>query len=72
MVTDLTTHTVTIPLVNHSGVVHNHHHTTNLITPIDTNLMLHGDLVVMDRETLTVEQEDAKVLSWSRNSSDKY
>jgi len=72
MVTDLTTHMVTTPLVNHSGVDPNHRHITNLIILTGINHMLLGDLVVMDLETLTVAQEVVKVLLWSRNSSDKY
>jgi hypothetical protein len=34
--------------------------------------MLHGVLVETDLSTVTEVLEDVKVLSWYRNSSDKY
>ena len=64
--------TVTTHLVDHIMVVTTIITRTKLTTHIDTNLMLHGVLVVMDLCTVTEVLEDVKVLSWSRNSSDKY
>ena len=72
MVTDHTIVTVTTHLVDHIMVVGNHLPTDKATTPIDTNLMLHGVLVETDLCTVTEVLEDVRVLSWSRNSSDKY
>ena len=72
MVTDHTIVTVTTHLVDHIMVVGNHLPTDKATTLIDTNLMLHGVLVETDLCTVTEVLEDVRVLSWSRNSSDKY
>ena len=72
MVTDHTIVTVTTHLVDHIMVVDNHPPTDKVTTHIDTNLMLHGVLVETDLSTAIEVLEDVRVLSWSRNSSDKY
>ena len=72
MVTDLTIVMATILLVHHIGEDPNHHPTTKAITPTDTNHTVHGVLLVTDLSMVTEVPEDVKVLSWSKNSSDKY
>tara|TARA_B100001939_G_scaffold307960_1_gene288308 strand:+ start:412 stop:651 length:240 start_codon:yes stop_codon:yes gene_type:complete len=72
MVTDHTIVTVTIHLVDHTGVVDNHHLMVNQTILIDTSHIVPGAQVVTDLSTVTEVLEDVKVLLWSRNSSDKY
>ena len=72
MVTDHTIVTVTTHLVDHIMVVDNHPPTDKATMLIGINLMLHGVLVETDLSTVTEVLEDVKVLSWYRNSSDKY
>ena len=72
MVTDHTIVTVTTHLVDHIMVVDNRPPTDNLTTRIDTNHTVLGVLVETDLSTVTEVLEDVKVLSWYRNSSDKY
>ena len=72
MVTDLTIVMVTTLWLIIIGEDPNHHPTTKATTPTDTNHTVHGVLVVTDLSTVTEVLEDVKVLSWSRNSSDKY
>jgi hypothetical protein len=72
MVTDHTIVTVTTHLVDHIMVVDNHPPTDNLTTHTDTNHTVLGVLVETDLSTVTEVLEDVKVLSWYRNSSDKY
>ena len=59
---DLTTHMVTTLVDLPTWVDHNQHHINRVTIPIDTSLMLHGDLEVTDQETATEAQEVAKVL----------
>tara|TARA_B100001769_G_scaffold215632_1_gene175281 strand:+ start:194 stop:397 length:204 start_codon:yes stop_codon:yes gene_type:complete len=53
MVMDLITHMVTTQVVDHTMVDHNPHHTTKVITLIDTKVILHGEQVEMDHSTAT-------------------
>ena len=53
---------VTTHVDNLSMVVDNQHHTCNVTMHTTINLMLHGVLVVMELSTVTVVQEDVKVL----------
>jgi hypothetical protein len=61
MVMDHTTVTVTIPLVDHTMVVDNHHLMVNQTIPIDTNLTPHGVLVVTDLSMVTEVLEVVRV-----------
>jgi hypothetical protein len=62
-VTDLITHTAIMLAGQDFLVDHNHHHITSQTILIGINLTLHGDLAVMDQETVTEEREVAKVLA---------
>ena len=61
-VTDLDTLMVTTLVDLPTWVDHNQHHINRVTIPIDTSLMLHGDLEVTDQEAATEAQEVAKVL----------
>ena len=65
MVTGL--HMVTMLLEYHTSVDHNHHHTTKVTMHIDTSLMLHGVLEVMDHNSVTEVLEDVKDVWLSLN-----
>jgi hypothetical protein len=61
MVMDHTTVTVTIPLVDHTMVVDNHHLMVNQTIPIDTNLTPRGVLVATDLSMVTEVLEVVRV-----------
>jgi|TARA_Y100000033_G_C2696593_1_gene86440 hypothetical protein len=72
MVTDHTTVMVTIPLVDHTGVVDNHRLMVSQTIPTDTSHTVLGAQVAMDLSMVTEVLEVVKVLLLCRNSSDKY
>ena len=72
MVTDHTIVTVTTHLVDHIMVVDNHPPTDRATMLIGINHTVLGVLVATDLSMVTEVLEDVKVLSWSKNSSDKY
>ena len=61
MVMDHTIPMVTIPLVDHTMVVDNHHHITKVTILTDINLMPHGVQVVTDLSTVTEVLEVVRV-----------
>ena len=67
MVMETGLHMVTMLLEYHTTVDHNHHHTTKVTIHIDTSLMLHGVLEVMDLNMVTEVLEDVKVWLLSLN-----
>ena len=62
MVMDPITHMVTTQVVDHTMVDHNPHHTTRVIIPTDTKVILHGEQVEMDHSIATEVPLD--VLVW--------
>ena len=72
MDTALITRMVTIVVDNLSTVAVNLLHTCSVTMHTDTNLMLHGVLVVTVLEKVTEVHEVVKVWSLSTNTTDKY